>query len=527
MTRERNAHADGRVGGLVGEKYRLERLLGAGGMASVYAAVHERNGYRVAIKVLHPMVAADAASRARFLREGYVGNKVDHPGAVRVIDDGVTDDGATFLVMELLEGESVAAYFERRGRSLPPAEVCEIALAVLDVLAAAHAKGIVHRDIKPDNLFRTRDGRIKVLDFGIARLREANAPSSATQTGLTMGTPAFMPPEQALARSREIDGQTDLWAVGATMFALISGQFVHAAESAPEMLIRAASERARPLASVAPQVPAPVAAVIDRALAFEKIDRWPSAQAMAEALARADQAAYGQDLDLRRSPSRPAGLPLRPQAAADRDPAPGRVETAVAPGSSAFALHPRTTTGAVSRPSSEPEARGAPPRPNRRGAVVALGALTLIGVVLVGSRLAAPRLASKAAAGESGQAQAAVDAAGPAVSIPDDQVPATVLVGLPAKTARTASDADAILAVDAASGISATSAGDGVPTPRGSSARGPVAPTAAVKNMPGVAAFDPARQGPGRAGVPPPSKLRTGEGAVAAPSADPLSMPIQ
>jgi hypothetical protein len=375
-----------------------------------------------------------------------------------------------------------------------------------------------------------------VLDFGIARLREANAPSSATQTGVTMGTPAFMPPEQALARSREIDGQTDLWAVGATMFTLISGQFVHPAESATEMLVRAASERARSLASVAPQVPAPIAAVIDRALAFAKAERWADARAMAEALAQAHQAAYGQDTGPRRSSSRPPvpGLALvaAAQAAARTDAVRGRVETLVAPGSSALGFPSRTTTSALSRPATEAAPGAAPrPRPSRRGAVVALGALTLVAVAVAvavaGSRLLGPHLASKAAPPESEEARGAIDSRSPVAVNAHNEAPASVLVGLPAEAARTVPYADAALPVDAAGVIGNAS------EPQGRAAAttpSPVALTAPSTGKPAVTGPDPTRLGRGRAGAPAAGNAGNAGNkgrAAGAASVDPLSMPIQ
>jgi serine/threonine-protein kinase len=276
---------------VINKKYRLERLIGSGGMASVYEAIH-RNGNRVAIKMLHPHLSINADLRARFLREGYVANRVNHQAAVRVLDDDMTEDGSVFLVMELLKGETLDARWESRGSRLAHREVCEYAHQLLDVLAAAHGQGVVHRDIKPENLFLTREGVLKVLDFGIARLREASGAEGATQTGRMIGTPAFMPPEQALGRSRQIDGQTDLWAVGATMFTLVSGHFVHEAETMEEMLVRAGSRRARPVASVLPGLPSPIGSVIDQALAFEKQERWPDARAMEKALEDAYRLVY-------------------------------------------------------------------------------------------------------------------------------------------------------------------------------------------------------------------------------------------
>jgi eukaryotic-like serine/threonine-protein kinase len=284
------SRARARVGVVLREKYRLDRVLGVGGMAAVYAATHLRNAHRVAVKILHPDVAANPDLRARFLREGYAANSVNHPGTVRVLDDDTAEDGAPFLVMELLDGETLDARWERSGRKLGAREVAALVSDLLDVLAAAHTKGVVHRDIKPENLFLTREGRLKVLDFGVARLREASA--TQTRAGVLFGTPAFMAPEQALGRTRDVDALSDLWAVGATAFSLLTGQFVHPSETVEEMLVRTATQPVLPLASVLPQVPLGIAQVVDRALAFEKRDRWQSARAMQEALAQACEHAW-------------------------------------------------------------------------------------------------------------------------------------------------------------------------------------------------------------------------------------------
>jgi tRNA A-37 threonylcarbamoyl transferase component Bud32 len=270
--------ARARVGQVVREKWRLERLLGVGGMAAVYEASH-RNGKRVAVKWLHNELTIDSSVRARFLREGYIANKVGHAGAVSVLDDETADDGALVLVMELLEGETIDARRARLQR-LPPDDVLVIAHQVLDVLAAAHANGIVHRDLKPENLFVTRGGTVKVLDFGIARLRELHTATSATISRASLGTPGFMPPEQARGRSEEVDGRTDLWALGATMFQLLTGRHVHEAATVNEQLLAAMTAPAPAIQSVGPDMPDPVARVVDRALAFDKAERWEDAREM-------------------------------------------------------------------------------------------------------------------------------------------------------------------------------------------------------------------------------------------------------
>ena len=179
------------------------------------------------------------------------------------------------------------------GRRFSPRETLSVTHSVLRILVAAHAKGIVHRDIKPDNIFLTRDKRIKLLDFGLARLRDRDhepSPTSRrysrfdtptkTKQGELLGTPAFMAPEQALARTEEVDARTDVWSLGATMFTLLTGRSVHEAGTPHEQLIMAATKQAPSVLDFAPDLPEPVRSVVDRALAFNKVARWPDAKSM-------------------------------------------------------------------------------------------------------------------------------------------------------------------------------------------------------------------------------------------------------
>jgi serine/threonine protein kinase len=283
-----------RVGTMLRDKWRIDRLLGIGGTAAVYAGTH-RNGKRGAIKILHFELAQDDDARRRFLKEGYAANRVAHPGAVSVLDDDSTDDGSVFLVMELLDGRSVDALAKGEPHHrLGLAATLNIVDQVLEVLAAAHDKGIVHRDLKPENLFLTRDGTVKVLDFGIARIHErSGAAARATRVGDAMGTPAFMPPEQALGNWDDVDPRTDLWAAGATMFTLLTGRMVHEAATLNQILLAAMTKPAPPLRSILPDVPAPVAEVVDRALAFERDRRWPDARSMQAALREAGSGVDG------------------------------------------------------------------------------------------------------------------------------------------------------------------------------------------------------------------------------------------
>jgi serine/threonine-protein kinase len=284
------------VGQVLRDKWHLDGLIGVGGMASVFAATH-RNGRRGAVKLLHTEFSLDKAIRSRFLREGYLANKVGHPGTVEILDDDVADEGAVFLVMELLEGESVDRRWIRNDRRLDPREVLLIVDKVLDVLAAAHEKGIVHRDVKPENIFVTRDGTVKMLDFGIARLREVSSHSStATRFGTTLGTPAFMSPEQALGRNDEVDAVSDLWAVGASMFTLITGRHVHGGKTVNEQLVSAATRCAPSVASVDDDVPERIAAIVDKALSFEKQGRYPDARTMQRDVREAYYGLYGRSV---------------------------------------------------------------------------------------------------------------------------------------------------------------------------------------------------------------------------------------
>jgi len=278
--------AKGRLGQILRNKWRLDVLLGVGGMAAVYAATH-RNGSRVAIKILHTELSASEDIRTRFVREGYAANAVGHDGAVNVIDDDIADDGSLYLVTELLDGETLEDRRVRSGGQLSEDDVLSVADQLLDVLVAAHAKGVIHRDIKPANIFLSRSGQLKVLDFGIARLRELSTASMATKSGSAMGTPAFMSPEQARGLWDEVDGRSDVWSVGATMWQSLTGKLVHEGRTANEELLSAMTNPATPILSVLPKLSPAVAQVVDRALAFEKEKRWLDAMRMQEGVRRA------------------------------------------------------------------------------------------------------------------------------------------------------------------------------------------------------------------------------------------------
>jgi serine/threonine protein kinase len=296
LSEDADSQAQERVGCVLDDKWTLERLLGVGGMAAVYAATH-RNGARAAVKVLHPDLSRIKEVRERFLREGYAANRVEHAGAVKVLDDDVVvsgpESGTAYIVMELLEGESLQDRIER-GPPLGELEFLSIAASVLEVLEAAHARGVVHRDLKPENLFLvqpTDDAgaapagvKVKVLDFGLARLVQGQA---ITSYGLALGTPSFMSPEQAAGRIDEIDGRTDLFALAATGFRICAGRRIHEATNPVDLVRKMASLAAPRVRTVRPEVSEACARIIDRALEFRREDRYESARAMREDVERA------------------------------------------------------------------------------------------------------------------------------------------------------------------------------------------------------------------------------------------------
>jgi eukaryotic-like serine/threonine-protein kinase len=336
--------SDPRVGRVLADTWRLERLVGRGGMASVFAATHVRNGLEVAVKVLHPELTTNLALATRFRREGYAANRVEHPGVVRVLDDGVDGDHV-FFVMDLLRGSSAKQLWEASGRRLPADEVVPLLDAVLDILVTAHDAGVVHRDVKPDNLFLCDDGRVRLLDFGIARVRltagheePGDVGEHLTQTGTMLGTPAFMSPEQALSHWEEVDATSDLFALAASAWLLLTGRLIHEARTVPELLVAAATRHAPPIRSVAPDLSPALAAVLDRALRHDKAERWPDARAMRTALEEARTAPHIVDAPAQEAadeppPDPPTELPTGTLAASEL---PARTSSRVA--SLAFAV---------------------------------------------------------------------------------------------------------------------------------------------------------------------------------------------
>ncbi|MBN1335774.1 MAG: protein kinase [Deltaproteobacteria bacterium] len=248
-------------------RYRLLDAIGSGGMATVYRAYDTHLHVHRAVKILLPTLADRKRLRARFEAEARIMANVEHRNILRVYDVG-KEENHVFIVMELVEGGSLVDRLETWG-PLPPLQAVDVCLDVLSGLAVAHAKGVVHRDIKPHNVLLTREGEIRVADFGIARLM--HGPDSLTQTGAKMGTWGFMAPEQRVD-SKTVDGRADLYAVGATLYACVTNE--------TPMDLFAAELDARILA----RVPVAMAEVVGHATRYAREDRFADAQAMADAL---------------------------------------------------------------------------------------------------------------------------------------------------------------------------------------------------------------------------------------------------
>jgi len=271
------------------QRYRLGQMLGQGGMAAVYLAEDIKLGKAVAVKVLNPEYAVQPKVVQRFIQEARSITRVRHPNVIDVTDYGVTPDRSVFLVMELLHGEDLSATLAREG-PLPWSRLAPIVLQICAALAVVHQGGIVHRDIKPSNCFRLRVAGnpdfIKVLDFGIAKVLEGPAAPGAPQstTGSLLGTPEYMAPE--LPRGLRPDARVDIYALGVLMYKMLTGTAPFTAEVYMAVLAKHMFDPVEPPRQRAPQrgIPEDVEAVILRALAKERDDRFPSMAALAEAI---------------------------------------------------------------------------------------------------------------------------------------------------------------------------------------------------------------------------------------------------
>ena len=275
-------------GTLIARKYRVERLIGRGGMGIVVEARHRDLGARVAIKLLLPQVMSHAGVVDRFMREARAAAGLQSRHVARVLDVGTLESGEPYMVMEYLEGEDLA----RRGRAGGPFAVVEAVDHIVhacDALAEAHARGIVHRDVKPANLFLTADPdgvpMIKLLDFGVSKMiGEADGDLALTQTRMILGSALYMSPEQ-MRSARDVDHRTDIYALGVCLFRMIGGKPPYMADSFAELCVMVYTSEPEPLCALRPDVPQGLAQVIERCIARDPEHRYPSVAELVRALA--------------------------------------------------------------------------------------------------------------------------------------------------------------------------------------------------------------------------------------------------
>ncbi len=278
-----------REGEIIDGKYRVERVIGVGGMGVVVAAQHIHLDEKVALKFLLPEALGNPEAVARFVREARAAVKIKSEHVARVSDVGVLPNGAPFMVMEYLEGGDLAAWIQQRG-ALAVDQAVDFVLQACVAVADAHALGIVHRDLKPANLFcvRRSDGKlsIKVLDFGISKVTDANSKlgGSFTQTRAAMGSPVYMAPEQ-MRSARDVDAKADIWALGMILFELMTGHPAFNAESMMELAIRVANDPTPSIRTIRPDVPAGLEAVIAKCLEKDRANRYANVAELAFALA--------------------------------------------------------------------------------------------------------------------------------------------------------------------------------------------------------------------------------------------------
>jgi serine/threonine protein kinase len=269
-----------RVVGAIGEHYELESEIGRGGMSVVYRARDRRLNRPIAIKVLPPELAHDQAIRVRFTREAQMSAQLSHPHIVPIYDVGERD-GIAYFVMALVTGGNLATVLTREPRQ-PVEEVRRILSEVADALAYAHLRGVIHRDIKPDNILLDRQtGRAMVTDFGIAWAMEAGA--RLTATGIAVGTPTYMSPEQAIGE-RELDGRSDIYSTGVLGYQMLTGRVPFEAGNSMALLLKHVTERPRPLGELRPETPRGLRDAVERAMMKAPEDRWPTAAALRDAL---------------------------------------------------------------------------------------------------------------------------------------------------------------------------------------------------------------------------------------------------
>jgi serine/threonine-protein kinase len=280
-------------GDFVAAKYRVEEILGRGGMGAVFRVTHSVTGKSFAVKWLLPQYNGGQEMAQRFIREAQVAGRVDHPNIVEVYDIG-EDRGSMYMVMELLQGESLAAHIARVGR-IPANQACQLLIPVARGLAAAHRSGIIHRDLKPDNIFLSvstlGEPRPKILDFGISKMSAlaSDANPALTREGVVMGTPHYMAPEQL--RSHKVDERCDIYALGVILYQMLSGKLPFTGDNFPDLMLKIISEPPVPLAKLAPDAPRDLIAIVETAMSRSAAERFDTVAELGRALEQFGQGA--------------------------------------------------------------------------------------------------------------------------------------------------------------------------------------------------------------------------------------------
>ncbi len=455
------------LGDTIGERYRVIRLLGQGGMGAVYESENTWTKRRVAIKVLLPALSGDNKAVARFQGEAQSATRLQHPNIVDVLDMGKdARTGAVFIVQEFLRGEDLYHYLAKKER-LSCFEAAEILVPVMSALAVAHARGIIHRDIKPENIFllgSAPDLTPKLIDFGLAKVLGEDANARKTTTGTIMGTPYYMSPEQARG-DRVVDARSDVWAIGAVLYELLTGSVAYDAPSANLIIVKLLTERPPQLLDALPDAPPEVAAIVARAMEPDLDRRYPTMRAMLD-----DVLACPAFQD----PGRMTSLAVRFSRSIDHRP-PADTESPAEFGDGAEKIGSLPTQAGGSAPrSSRPVDSSAPTQPakeptqntwqrpsassmpegppaRRKGllvvaavAVVLLGSAALLRALSGGSPgSAAPAPAALAPAAPAAPAAAAPAAPAPAAPTPAALAPAAAAPAAPALAAPAPPDPEA------------------------------------------------------------------------------------
>ena len=365
------------TGDVLRGKYRLLREIAAGGMGRVFEAEHLFTGQRVAIKVLHATLLDDVTQRHRFLREARACVRIAHPNIVQVFDLDMDDSGACpFIVQEFLHGETLAQALDRiPSHQIEPGALLRLVVPLMGALVGAHRRGVVHRDLKPANLFlcATPTGTVpKLLDFGVAKVRTDGSETVLTATGLLIGTPEYMSPEQVAGEST-VDAQTDVWAMGVVLYEALTGRLPFEGASAQTLMVQVLHGSVVPVDTRGAWVPPDLAAVVHRALTRDRARRYPTMQRMLEALL--ETSAWTTD----------AAPPEFNTTVRDLEASAPPAGTAIEPPVRTLALDPPRRSPGDSPP--------APPSPHVRAATVsvpwwalALGALLLVTLALLVGR---------------------------------------------------------------------------------------------------------------------------------------------